>query len=110
MARIKVIWGPHSTVEREFGTVWCFSGIRGNGTTCRWRLTFFYDSRKFRTTAVNGPESREVKRVQDQLDLLPEVARAVTMEGPVTPMLRARLKPEHIARATLLAMQHRKQK
>lgn len=106
MARIKAIYGPLHTEEKRHKTTWHFSGVRANGEVCKWKLNFYYDTRCFKTAAMRGPQSKSDQRVQENLDLLPGLREAEPMDGLVTPMLRSRLKPEHIARATYLAMQH----
>lgn len=105
MAQLKAIWGPHKTERRSYGVVWWFSGMRAGGTACGWKLTFYYDSRRFRTKVLPQRE-REAADLLTTLPELPELQRAEIMKGPVTPMLRARLKPEHIAEATRLALKH----
>lgn len=102
-----MIWGPNRTMERADRIVWEFSGVRENGELARWKLTFFFDSRKFKTRAILARSSKE-DRLQQSLNLIPEMRRAQTQDGPVTEMLRAQLPPESIARATFLAINYRR--
>lgn len=105
MARVKAVWGPTETKVYTFAVTWMFTGIRENGEYCRWKLTFYLDSRKFRTKAVR---LKGDQKDRPELSLLPAVQQAEVVDGPVTPMLRAKLSPEHIAKATALAMKFRR--
>lgn len=105
MAKIKTVWGPHKTTIEGNRIVWSFTGVYASGDFARWTLRFHYESRKFSTRAVS-PRPSDPER--QQLDLLPEVASATDQTGRVTPMLRALLKPDHIAEATRLAMEFKR--
>ncbi|MBN9235127.1 MULTISPECIES: hypothetical protein [Phyllobacteriaceae] len=105
MAEIKVIWGPSSKTCREDRLAWSFSGLRTNGEYARWHLAFWFDSRRFSTKALPGHPGDEEKAAK--LAALP--VATPPLSGRVTPMLRAKLKPEDIAEATRLALEfHRR--
>jgi hypothetical protein len=100
MAAIKEVWGPHKTTLYSNRIVWSFTGVRANGLHSKWVLTFYFDSRKFRTKHIRTEDD-------DRTAQLPGLARITNpMEGRVADMLRAKLKPEHIAEATRLALKH----
>jgi uncharacterized protein HemX len=103
MARIKTIWGPQRTLRHKHCISWTFTGVRADGTQAEWSLRLYFDTREFKTRAVDrGVQPLDVRQVTLQL---PEIARAEVKVGLVTPMLRALLKPHHIAEATRLALE-----
>ncbi|MBR2689195.1 MAG: hypothetical protein IKE42_15185 [Aquamicrobium sp.] len=101
MAEIKVIWGPTGKAGYADRLVWKFNGLRTNGEYARWHLAFWFDSRRFSTKALPSHPGDEEKA--EKLAALPVTTPPLT--GRVTPMLRAKLKPEHIAEATRLALE-----
>lgn len=101
MASIKTIWGPHKTIVQGDRIIWSFTGVYASGDFVRWTLRFYFDSRKFATRAVS---QKPTDPNPDQLVMLPALADAEHKTGRVTPMLRALLKPDHIAQAMRLAI------
>lgn len=101
MAEIKVIWGPLGKLHHADRLVWRFSGLRTNGEFARWHLAFWYDSRRFTTKPMLSHPTDE--KLERKLSALP--INTPPLSGRVTPMLRALLKPEHIAEATRLALE-----
>lgn len=98
MPKIKTVWGPGKTKVLPDRIRWWFSGVRDNGMKSQWILTFYFDSREFRTKHTKTEDDA-------RLPQLPELKRiAEARDGLVTDMLRAKLKPEHIAEATRLAL------
>jgi hypothetical protein len=102
MTKVKAIWGPHGVVRHPDRLVWKFSGARHNGAYARWHLAFWFDSRRFTTRPLlrhQGDTNRDM-----QIEAMPSFSGLPVIEGRMTDLLRARLKPEHIAEATRLAL------
>lgn len=108
MAHVRVVWGPYKTEERKKKTIWLFTGVYVNGSFARWKLTFWYDTRTFRTRAISKSAADDRNLVGQQDFFLPEVERAEPKSGRVTDMLRAKLTPEQLARATARAIAYRR--
>ena len=108
MARLLAIWGPSKTNLYRNLVSWRFDGVRADDRDmpyehAAWSLRFYFESRSFRTLALPGA-TKEFR--QEDLLNLPEVRRGNVLVGPVTPLLRARLRPEHIAEATAAALRY----
>jgi hypothetical protein len=105
MARILAIWGPSKTVRTMYKMSWRFDGVHADkegkpSEYASWKLTFFFDSRQFRTTRL-----REAKTIpQEDLFRIPSLRDEKVMTGRVTTMLRARLSDEHVAEAVAAAI------
>lgn len=89
--------------------IWYFTGVRADRNNqpvemARWHLRFFLDSRRFSVRAL--PQTSKDREMIGQLPLLPEMRATNLMTGPVTPLLRARLRPEHITEATAAALRY----
>lgn len=105
MARILAIWGPSKTDRRNYKISWRFDGVHADdegrpAEYASWKLSFFFDSRQFRTYRLQQAKGLP----QEDLFRVPSLRDAKVMTGRVTPMLRARLRPEHIAEATAAAL------
>lgn len=103
MARIKRVWGPSKRSLLKDSVVWTFSAEHEDGRTAMYRLTFYLDSRIFRTTHLG--EDKQAKAYQQAMYTLMEPAHGV-FEGKVTEILKARLPPAQLAGATALAICH----
>ena len=103
MARIVRIWGPSKYSVKEHKVVWTFSTEHENGRTAMYRLAFYLDTRRFKTTHLG--EDRQAKAYQQAMYTLLEPATGV-FEGKVTDILKSRLPPEQLAEALALAIQH----
>ncbi len=110
MPRIKSVWGPRKT-EEAFGRVtWWFSGMKEDGELCEWKLIYFADTRRFKCRRIMSAVAAERARKLMGRDLfsIPSVAKGEIEEGFVTDILKARLKPEDLARCTRLSMNGRR--
>lgn len=103
MPKIMKIFGPLKTKNKGRGISWSFTGIREGGEFCRWVLWFDAEKRSFKTFRVS-PKPGDEKLSEPSL--FPQFTSGKPMEGKIGPMLRAQLRPEHIAEATKLALKY----
>lgn len=106
MAHVKAIWGPLETRRHPDRAVWTFTGCYANGDYARWHLAFWFDSRRFTTKPIMGRTGNMTR--ERNIAAMPNFETLPVQSGRVTPMLRARLKPEHIAEATRLALEYQR--
>lgn len=109
MAKILKVWGPYGEDTSGFRITWKFSALLINGEVQGYTLRFDLSSRKFSVRPHSGAINRRYAESMAQKDLfaLPEVQRAEPMKGRVTDILKAHLKPQHVAKATALALKVR---
>ncbi len=103
LPRIRKIFGPLKTTREHDRVVWSFTGYRENGELARWTLRFHFKTRKFSVRAVSPKHGDDKFRTPG---LFPAYEAAEVNVSRIGPLLRARLKPEHIAEATRLALKH----
>lgn len=110
MAEIRAIFGPYKTEEQTSRITWFFSGIRADGEFTAWSLRFQFCTRRYTCRVIKNKQAAKYAESISQKDLfvLPEVAQSEVSSGRVTDMLKAKLSPEQIARATALAIQYRR--
>lgn len=101
LPRVMRVFGPLNMKRKNHGIAWTFTGIREGGELCRWTLWFDARSRKFKTFR-QSPKPGDEKLSQP--GLFPTYIEGKPTVGRITPMLRANLKPHHIAEATELAL------
>ena len=104
MPPVTKLVGPIKTERYRDSVAWVFIGLVGDDDVRRWRLYFYFDTRSFRcrrSRLAHGDENIG----HDGLFSFGRLEKPLT--GKVTPMLRARLKPEHIAEAARQALKYR---
>ncbi|RBO90484.1 hypothetical protein DFR47_11345 [Pseudochrobactrum asaccharolyticum] len=120
MAIVRKIYGPFNYEVVKKGTThtarWYFNGIRGDYTTAHWVLIFNPETREFSASGnvvgqgLGGRTMRSieqslsdygVKCVHDKMFLRDNDP---VLEGRVVDLLKARLSPEAIAKASALAI------
>lgn len=103
LPRIRKVFGPLKTKVKGHGIAWSFTGIRESGEFCRWTLWFDARTRRFKTFRCS-PKPGDDKLMTP--GLFPAYEAAEVNVSRIGPLLRAQLKPEHIAQATRLALKH----
>lgn len=78
-----------------------FSALREDNTTALYRLTFYFDTRKFKTNHLG--ENKQARAYSQAMHTLLEPAAGV-YDGKVTDLLRSRLSPEQLAEAMAAAI------
>lgn len=120
MAIVRKIYGPFNYEVVKKGAThtarWYFNGIRGDYTTAHWVLIFNPETREFSASGnvvgqgLGGRTMRSieqslsdygVKCVHDKMFLRDNDP---VLEGRVVDLLKARLSPEAIAKASALAI------
>lgn len=104
MAKFKAIWGPRDMDRRDYGVVWFFTVVNEADSIYGCKLTFKFDTRRYRVKIMPTNLDEEKRFVE----ALPELRRGAIIEGRLTQLLVDRLKPEHIAAAVSGAILHRK--
>jgi hypothetical protein len=101
MAKIRRVWGPSKRADKAHEVVWTFSAEHENGRTAMYRLTFYLDSRRFKTTHLG--EDKQVQAYRATMLTLLEPS-AEPFEGRVTDLLKSRIPPEQLAEITAMAI------
>ncbi|MCO5730108.1 hypothetical protein [Rhizobium sp. SSA_523] len=120
MPIIRRVFGPFHLVEKngaEPEIRWHFNGIRGDKTTAHWVLIFNARERRFKASNIKISDSLmgRSRKALASLAIPAEVTsedahpdawldERPVMEGTVTDILKAKLSPADIAKATALAI------
>lgn len=120
MPIIRRVFGPFAP-ERVGGALpelrWYFFGIRGDRTTAHWVLVFECNARRFcaRSIPIKDNLIGRSRRALSTAGISPEVQDethhpdawldgSTVMEGTITEILKSKLPPAEIAKATAMAV------
>lgn len=99
MAKITQIFGPYTHVMSRTQARWKFSGVRDDGSTAAWELTYFVSTRKFKVQALATSIERKYAEGMSSGMLPLHPTGAPHFKGTVTEILRKHIPKEQLAAA-----------
>lgn len=110
MAIIRKVFGPTRMAADTGKLRWLFSGVKEDGTEGHWVLTYTAHNRRFYAGPVRTYDLKQKARALmgvGALKLNADEPDEGPFQGKITDILKSKLRPEDIAKATAMAITRR---